>query len=195
MTSNQKMIREQEKLKAQHKFKKLVSFLISNLGGEERKSRIIEKVRRETPKGREKEGNFVKLFLAPALTRYFLDYPLRVIIEGVNSEGATQFKNIFFGSRPAPDFSFKSESNLFSISPFPLDTVGEVKYANLNFRSFVTGLGQIIGYLKASEFEQSPKIYGYYIFFNTDLDGSIRETDKGFLEELWEKENIFVVII
>jgi aspartate/methionine/tyrosine aminotransferase len=78
---------------------------------------------------------------------------------------------------------------------FPLETVGEVKYGNLNFRSFATGLGQIIGYLKASQFEAVPKIYGYYIFFNTDVDKTITENDKKFLEELWENENIFVVII
>jgi hypothetical protein len=189
------MTNAQEKLRAQKKFEKLKNFLCSNLGSRNRKFNIIKKVDKNTSKSGEKEGNFVKLFLTPTLVKYFRNYPLRIIIEGANSKGETQLKNNFFGSKPAFDFSFKSETNLFSTSPFPLDTVGEVKYGNLNFRAFATGLGQIIGYLKASQFEANPKRYGYYIFFNTDLDKAITENDKKFLEEIWERENVFVVII
>ena len=193
------MTKERQKTRALNKFKKLEKHLLSLLGGEKRKVKIIRKIEKETPKGGEKEGIFVKSFLCRVLFNYFRNSSIEVIIEGVNSEGRTQFKNKFLNSKPAVDFLFeKRPSGLFPVSHtilFPLETVGEVKYGDLNFRSFATGLGQIIGYLKASQFEASPKIYGYYIFFNTDGDKTITENDKKFLEELWEKENIFVVII
>ena len=190
------MTKEQEKLSAQKKFKKLENFLHSSLGGQKRKLKIIKEVDKETPRGGEKEGNFIKFFLGPVLIKYFNTYPsVKVIIEGMNSGGGTQLKSEFFGSMPAFDFSFKSEANLFAVSPFLLDTVGEVKYGKLTFRPFATGLGQIIGYLQASKLGESPKTYGYYIFFNTDIAKSITEKDKEFLEELWERENVFVVII
>lgn len=116
---------------------------------------------------------------------------------GMNSKGETQFKSKFFGSRPAPDFLFnvKQQDLFHQPFPFPLDTVGEVKYCDLKFQTFISGLGQIIGYLNASKFEKSPKIYGYYIFFNTDLNKIITKNDEKFLEEIWEKENVFTVII
>lgn len=193
------MTKEEEKLRTQKKFRALENFLRMNLGGPKRKPQIIKRVDKKTPKGGNKEGNFVKLYLTHFLVKYFQEHSIEVIVEGVNSSGATQFKNKFFGSKPAIDFLFKSEGlSLFPaphIIPFPLDTVGEVKYGSLSFRSFATGLGQIIGYLKASQFEASPKIYGYYIFFNTDVGKTVTENDKKFLEELWDKENIFVVII
>jgi hypothetical protein len=192
------MTREQQKIRAFNKFKKLERHLLSLLGGE-KKAKIIGKIEKETPKGGEKESIFVKSFLCRVLFNYFRDSSIEVIIEGVNSEGRTQFRSKFFNSKPAVDFLFeKRPLGLLPVSHtilFPLETVGEVKYGNLNFRSFATGLGQIIGYLKASQFEAAPKIYGYYIFFNTDVDKTITENDKKFLEELWENENIFVVII
>ena len=190
------MRNNQEKLRAKRKFEKLAKCLNSHLGGKKRRIKIIRKVNRETPKGGEKEGVFIKLFLTPVLTSYFEHWSIEVIIEGVNSNGRTQFQDKFFGTKPAVDFLFEidKQKRLFSTRhplPFPLNTVGEVKYGKLTFRSFVTGLGQIIGYLNASKkFD-----YGYYIFFNTDIDKTITDRDRRFLDELWEKENIFVVII
>jgi len=156
------MISKQEKLKAQKKFKKLEKYLISCFAN--RKVKIIRKIDKETPRGGEKEGIFIKLFLAPALSAYFKDRRIKVIVEGVNSNGETQFQDEFFG---------------------------EVKYGKLTFSLFTKGLGQIIGYLNADKkFD-----YGYYVFFNTNINKTITDRDKEFLEELWERENIFVVII
>ena len=188
------MISKQEKLRAQKKFKKLERHLVFCLRN--RKEKIIRKVDKVTSKGGEKENAFIKLFLTPVLRNYFKDHCIEVIVEGVNSEGRTQFRNKFFGSKPAPDFLFRMDNQpkLFNNRhpiPFPLNTVGEVKYDKLTFRSFAIGLGQIIGYLNADKrFE-----YGYYIFFNKDLNKDITDKDKEFLNKLWEKENIFVVII
>ncbi len=187
---------QQEKSRARGKFEKLAKYLNSCLGGKKRRIKIIRKVNREAPKGVEKEGFFIKRFLDRALRDYFKNRRIEVIMEGVNSEGRTQFRDKFFGSKPAPDFLFEidKQPRLFStrhLLSFPLNTVGEVKYDKLTFRSFVTGLGQIIGYLNTGKkFD-----YGYYIFFNTDIDKPVTDRERKFLDELWEKENIFVVII
>jgi len=188
------MISKQEKLRAQKKFKKLEKYLISCFAN--RKVKIIRKIDKETPREGEKEGIFIKLFLAPALSAYFKDRRIKVIVEGVNSNGETQFQDEFFGSKPAPDFLFRADSQPMLVDnrrvlPFPLNTVGEVKYGKLTFSLFTKGLGQIIGYLNADKkFD-----YGYYVFFNTNINKTITDRDKEFLEELWERENIFVVII
>ncbi len=192
------MVKEQ-KIKAQEAFNKLEKHLCYNLGWQQRKLKIIENIERKTLNGEHKEKVFKKIFLSKVLWNCFRDSSIEIIIEGMSNEENTQFCKRFFGSKPAPDFLFKSkiEPSLFPpkrILPL-LETVGEVKYGDLTFRSFVTGLGQVIGYLKASQLEKSPKIYGYYIFFNTNTDKVITETDKKFLEEIWEKENVFVVII
>lgn len=193
------MTKNEEKIKAKKKFEKLENFLRGNLGNKNKKIEIIKKIRRKILKNKKKESEFVKEFLEPILSRYFQKHSIDVIVEGKNSIGRTQFKNEFFGVKPAIDFLFKHENpSIFPSQynvPFPLDTVGEVKYEKLTFRNFAIGLGQIIGYLAASKFEQNPKIYGYYIFFNTDVDKSITDKDREFLDEIWEKENVFIVIL
>lgn len=190
----------QSKARARKKFTALENVLRNNLAGN--KAKIIRKVREKTVKKEKRESIFKKYFLTPVLDTYFKDYPIRIIVEGVDSKGGTRLKNMFFGSQPLADFFFKSkriEATLFSPTtsdpPFPLNTVGEVKYDKLNFHSFVTGIGQIIGYRAASRLQDKEKQYGYYIFFNINLEKSIDENAKQFLEELWEKEDIFVVII
>jgi len=186
---------QQEKLRAQRKFERLKHFLQARLGDKNKKLEIV----REVQKTKGKEAIFRKRFLFPVLNEYFKEHSIEVVTEGVNSEGRTRLRKEFLGVKPAVDFLFKPEDPSLFPSPYkipiPLDSVGEVKYGKLNFRLFSTGLGQIIGYLKASQFEEKPKIYGYYIFFNTDVDKDITDRDREFLDELWEKENIFVVII
>lgn len=184
-----------DKPRALKKFNKLRNFLIGGLGGRARKNIIIATINRKHKVSGEKEGLFIKHFLAPKLLQYFKQYPIEIYIEGVNSKGETQLKNRFFGSKPAFDFSFSSPTTLFSTPDFPLGTVGEVKYDKLTFRAFITGLGQVIGYRQAANAEGKHKSYGYYIFFNTELDKTLTENEKNFLKELWGKENIFVLVI
>lgn len=198
ITKKLKLQKEIDKNRTHDKFNKLANFLSGNLGT--RKSKIINTIKSQTPKGREVEGRFTKRFLKPAIDGYFKGFPVEVIFEGVNSQGETQWKNKFFGSKPAPDFIFKPrQPSLFdnAHSPFPLDTVGEVKYDKLTFRNFVTGLGQIIAYLESSRIEKEPKQYGYYIYFNTDIDKDtiISNHEETFLRTLWKQQNIFAVII
>jgi len=130
-------LKKQEKLKVQKKFERLQRYLWFQLGGgdKKRKIKIIKRVKRKTPEGGKKESIFVKLFLVPVLSNYFRDLRIEIIIEGVNSRGKTQFKGVFFGSRPAVDFLFKidGQTGLFEsrcFLPFPLNTIGEVKYEN-----------------------------------------------------------------
>lgn len=167
---------------------------------DKRYAMLIKKIPKDISNNTKKEIIFKKLFFAPAVKRYFINYPIDVIIEGINSKGKTQIKKAFLGSKPTADFIFEStdySGTLFSNhkAPLPLETAGEIKFGDLNFRSFMIGLAQLIGYLRASLLEDKPKIYGYYIFFNTDDSKEITNTDKDFLDELWEKENIFVVIL
>ena len=61
------MISKQEKLRAQKKFKKLEKYLISCFAN--RKVKIIRKIDKETPRGGEKEGIFIKL-LTESLTGF-----------------------------------------------------------------------------------------------------------------------------
>lgn len=169
------------------------------------KGKIIKDVKsitneKDDEKRNKDEKNFVKLFLFPVLDQYFRPNDINVIAEGIN--GVIRFRNKFFGSNPSADFLFKKENQpkLFDLPadkiPFPIETVGEVKFEKLRFRLFASGLGQIIGYLRASKLELEPKNYGYYIFLNADLNKkSFSGNELKFFHELWVKENIFVVIL
>jgi hypothetical protein len=148
---------------------------------------IVAKVKEATPPGGEPEGNFIKLFLAPLLRNFCKHKFEGLIIEGINSKGRTQFKNYFFGSRPAPDFRFKE--------PLPLSLVGEAKYCKLQLRSLAIGLGQLITYIESSNNELEPSQYGYLIFFNTGVSKKLSRQENNFIKLLWEQENIFITII
>jgi len=164
-------------------FTDLDSFLKNKLFPQ--KTSIIEQVRKATPNGNELEGSFIKVFLAPLLKDYFSDKVAGLAIEGV--VGTAQFKTIFFGSRPAPDFLFKN--------PILFNTVGEIKYCSLSPRQFALALGQLIIYMRGSKLEQNQADYGYMIFFNTSLNQDLAEPEQQFIKEIWGKENIFVTIL
>jgi len=148
------------------------------------KEYIVKKIIKETPVGGEPEGRFIKLFLAPLLKEFFKENPEGLIIEGIKSRCRTQFKNYFFGSKPAPDFILNQ-----------LDTVGEVKYDKLRLRSFATALGQLITYIESSKKEIIQSKYGYLIFFNTEKHKEPTEQEKKFINLMWEQDNIFISII
>jgi len=149
-----------------------------------KKEDIVKKVRGAPPRGDEPEGYFIKLFLAPLLREFFKGNLGGLIIEGINSKGQTQFKKDFFGSKPAPDFRFKQ-----------FNMVGEVNYDKLQLRPFVTALGQLITYIKSSKNETEQSKYGCLIFFNTEESKEPTEREKEFINLMWERENIFIMII
>jgi len=171
-----------DKQKIYHQLNNLGLYLKENLLP--KKEDIVRKVRRATPKGGEPEGYFIKLFLAPLLREFLIENLEGLIIEGINSEGQTQFKKDFFGSKPAPDFRFKQ-----------FNMVGEVKYNKLRLRPFVTALGQLITYIESSKNETEQSKYGYLIFFNTKESKEPTEREKEFINLMWERENIFITII
>jgi len=171
-----------EKQEIYHQFNNLNLYLKERLLPQ--KEDIVKRVRGATPKGGEPEGHFIKLFLAPLLKEFFKENIGALIIEGINSKGQTQFKNYFFGSKPAPDFRFKQ-----------LDTVGEVKYDKLRLRPFITALGQLIAYIESSKKEVERSQYGCLIFFNTEVNEESVEQEEEFIKLMWERENIFFAII
>ena len=173
-----------DKQKIYHQLNNLGFYLKKNLILQ--KENVVKKVREATPKGGEPEGNFIKLFLAPLL-REFLKVNLEgLIIEGIN-KGQTQFKNYFFGSKPASDFRFKE--------PLTFNLIGEVKYGKLQLRSIATALGQLITYIESSKNESEQSQYGCLIFFNTKQSKEPTEREKEFINLMWERENIFITII
>jgi len=129
------------------------------------------------------EGYFVKNYLAKYLFDFFETY---VHIEGINSEGLTQYKNDFFCSKPAPDFIVKEPYNL----------VGEVKYCNLSTRELATAIGQAIMYLHSSRSEEFVYEFGLIICFDKSMKHtSLDSSEEILIKELWDKENIFIVIV
>lgn len=194
----------QQKNWANAQFKKLNVFLQHNLGGynEQRKSKIIRRIDAESKTKklhRKKESIFKNIYLSFALSQFCsrFKYNIKPIIEGDRKQTKTKSEQMIFGTNPSADFLFISqEPTLFKSSvPFPIDTVGELKYDKLNFRAFVTGLGQLIGYLNINKFHGNIYRYGFYIFFNIDLGREVTSAEDNFLQDLWERENIFVCII
>ena len=171
-----------DKQEIYQKLNNISYYLKENLSSQ--KDDFIKRVQKATPKGCEPEGHFIKIVLSPLLEEFFKENLEGLIIEGVRSRGSTQFKNYFFGSRPAPDFRFNQ-----------LDTVGEVKYARLRLRSFATALGQLITYIESSKNEIVPSKYGYLIFFNTEKSKELQEQEKKFINLIWKRDNIFITII
>lgn len=118
-----------DKQKIYHQLNNLGLYLKENLLP--KKEGIAKKVLGATPRGSEPEGYFIKLFLAPLLKEFLKENLEGLIIEGIN-KWQTQFKNYFFGSKPASDFRFKE--------PLTFNLIGEVKYGKLQLRSIATAL-------------------------------------------------------
>ncbi len=186
---------EENKRRAFEELKKIECFLQEKLGGE-RKKEIVEGVKRKALEKADKigvmenEGLFTKQFFAPVLRDYFQEKPVDVIVEGMESSGETIIKNDSFGVIGC-DFLLLSKDNNFSLR----STIGEIKYGRLKFQSFTGGLGQVIGYIHVYKNTERPKQYGLFCFFNTDETRNISKEDKEFLGEIWERENVFTVII
>lgn len=169
------------KQEVEQKLSQLTEELRKNLGG--RKATIIKDVRANTPKGREQEGTFRKRFLVPVLENVFADDGL--IVEGIGSQGLTQFKNNFFGGKPAVDFIVSKPG-----------IVGEVKYQPLSPSNFGGAVGQALVYLISSKQEEAKFPYGAVIFFTTRPEITTpTSTERQFIQLLWERDNIFVIVI
>lgn len=174
-------------------------WLIENLPP---KKEVIKRVKNGTSPGGEKESIFVKQFLYTGFKSFTKDYfkslesedwqkqaDEALIVEGIKP--TTQHRHFFFGSKPAPDFRFKS--------PFPFTIVGEVKYSSRPGDLQVL-VGQVIIYVISGEAEKWHYDYGYGIFYDISHTQIIKETSQNPLEqkllhELWDKFDTFIRII
>lgn len=162
-------------------FKKLEIDLKKTIGIN--KKFIVSQIRFDTPPKGESEGRFIKDFLSERLQNVFKN---KIVIEGVNSKGRTQFKLPFFKAKPAPDFIIEE----------PFCVIGEVKYCKLSTRKVGTAIGQILLYLVSSKEESTKYDYGCVIFFDTSIKlNKLQEKEVSFIEHLWKNENIFLIII
>ncbi|MHA1279829.1 MAG: hypothetical protein ACTSQ8_21710 [Candidatus Helarchaeota archaeon] len=145
-----------------------------------RKAEIIEKVKQS--QGGESEGVFTKTVLAPILHELFGD---SVTIEGVEGSG-TQFKTSFFGSSPAPDFVIEKPTNI----------MGEVKYADYGTLLVSHAIGQVLLYIAASKDETRVADFGCVIFFDKSLKyETLRPNEEKLIRELWDRSNIYLIIV
>lgn len=164
----------------QNQLIKLEVTLKANLGNQ--KQIVINKVKSTLTPGGEAEGFFTKLFLSPILQSVF---PNDVTIEGVNSGGKTQYKQLFFGTKPAPDFVIEK-----------LRIVGEVKYESLRTRQLATAIGQILLYMAASKSELQHYEYGCVIYFDTSsLTNHLSQEETDFQKYLMVNNDIFLILI
>lgn len=148
-----------------------------------RKGEIIERVRQGTPKGSESEGTFVKQFLAP-LSREVLGRD-GVAIEGLGSNGLTQFKKSFFNAKPAPDFVARQ-----------LGIVGEAKYGKLTPRALSTGIGQALLYSESSKQEGLHLPYSVLVYFANHPNAvELKLAEQEFINLLWERDSVFTIVI
>ena len=166
------------------------------------KKEVIKTVKDGTSSGGEREGVFVKQFLYTGLKSFTEDYfknlgledwqkraDETLIVEGIKP--TTQHRHSFFGSKPAPDFLFKS--------PFPFTIVGEAKYSN-DIGDLQTLVGQTIVYLISGKTEEWHYNYGYGIFYDISDSQTIKKASQSRPEqelyrELWDKLGIFIRII
>lgn len=166
------------------------------------KKEVIKRVKDGTSPGGEREGIFVKQFLYTGLKSFTEDYfkslgsedwqkqaDETLIVEGIKP--TTQHRHSFFGSKPAPDFLFKS--------PFPFTIVGEAKYSN-DIGDLQTLVGQTIVYLISGKTEEWHYNYGYGIFYDISESQTIKKASQSRPEqelyrELWNKLGIFIGII
>ncbi len=163
------------------KLRLLREVILDRLG--QNKREIIENVRNSTPKGGEQEGVFSKTYLAPLFRDLFKED--NCVVEGIDSRGLTQFKSAFFNAKPAPDFIV-----------IKLGIVGEIKYEKLMPRLLATAIGQALLYMESSKQEKPSFPYGMVIYFAVQPDiTQLRPSEEAFINSLWEKHNMFIIIV
>jgi|GEM_PF-4090002 len=181
-------ITEEEKKEVEKHLMEFESVLKKRLSCQ--RKNIVEKIDeiREGNKHRgrkrtEAESIFMKKYLNNLIKETFND---NVIIEGYNKEKPTQFKEVFFGSKPAPDFIIEE----------PAKVVCEVKYSPLTTMKTATAVGQCLLYMAAKKDVTQKFYYGCIVFFDKSLKfEGLQPVESNFKDYLWDELNIFLIIL
>lgn len=173
--------RKKQKTSAYGCFKELENIIKTELGS--KKEEIMQQVKLNTPAGGEPEGTFTKMFLSTAIKTVFPDD----IIEGMDSMSKLHFTELFFGSGADIDFLVNK----------PAKICGEVKYTRLSKQSLGVDTGKLIMLMSTGKTYRIQFQYGCQIFFDTGSAKAniLNNEEEIFIRRLWERENIYLIII